>query len=680
MENANNETNVGIWAKILMGFSYIGELIATRFNIFMQWIGDAFKKMSNEFTNISVNQDKSDNFVRWFGIISIAIMVIIFLILLIYNTFENFVKYSSAIIVVIFVLVCAFVLSFNIYLNTISGKRADNVDVNSSGPNLRTVGISMIAMFGICAMLFAYVYLDRIAKLVDQISMYPILLMAIATSMLLILSYNRYMFNKYSGLLVLCLLTFGFIIYKNPFEVISNNTGSSAFVMIMIIALISLLMFNFQNEKLSATTGSDANSTTNKTISETIKYFLIACTLSAAIYFGTTFESSWTSGSGASSKYIFFAILLVGLAIIYKIILASGFLNDHPAVRFFVNLLFYIPCILVDISDYIIRIAFQTYNTTTKSMLLLLLVEVLLIFSYFLYPVLKYKFYQYIFIDGDKDATLLINRPKPLSSEYIVASYKNLNCGKQVATTPDDPVSTTSADGTKTTIKPNEDGTTTTTVTTPDGKTSTITGNPTCEYNYNYAFSLWFNIDASAPSSAFKSILNYGEKPHVKYQGTTNTIMITVHEDDDADSASANYNKRTELIKEMKNDGYSEAQIAQKLKEMGIEVDASNNLIVYKNTNVLLQRWNNLVINYTGGTLDIFLNGELVRSSVNVAPFMTYDNLVIGDNNGFSGGMSSLIHYKHPLNIFEVHNIYNTFKDANPPVFPDNSSLLSNVK
>jgi len=166
----------------------------------------------------------------------------------------------------------------------------------------------------------------------------------------------------------------------------------------------------------------------------------------------------------------------------------------------------------------------------------------------------------------------------------------------------------------------------------------------------------------------------------VKYQGTTNTIMITVHEDDDANKNNVIYSERTTLIKEMKNDGYSEAQIGQKLKEMGIEVDASNNLIVYKNTNVLLQRWNNLVINYTGGTLDIFLNGELVRSSVNIAPFMTYDNLVIGDNNGFSGGMSSLIHYKHPLNILEVHNIYDTFKDANPPVLPENSNLLNNMK
>lgn len=694
-ETKTNENNEGFFEKLksitfllLTPFIYfggkIGQGFAWMWNLFIEYCNKASQAMGYSGL-LLVNQSKTkpSMFSFWVGLIIAVITVITLLILLIYNNVENFVKYSSTIIIAIFVVLCAFVLAFNIYLNAIAGNAGNNANananVNSSGQSLRTIGVSMFAIFAICAMLFAYVYLNRIAKLIDEISMYPILLMAIAVGVLMGLSYNRYLFNKYSGLLVACLLFFGFIIYKNPFEVISKYTGPTAFAMIMIIALVTLLMFNFQNEQIS-TFDSNANSTTNKTISETVKYFLIACLLMALVYFGVSFENDWISNSGVSSKYIFIAILLVGLAIIYKIILASGFLNNHPAIRFFVELIFYIPCILVDISDYIIRIGFQTYNTTSKSMWLLLLVEFVLLFFYFLYPVLKYKFYQYIFIDGKNDATLLINRPKPLSSEYIVGSYKNLNCGKQLTTKPDDPVTTTSADGSTTTITPNIDGTITTTVTTPDGKTNSITGNPKCKYDYNYAFSLWFNIDASAPNSAFKTIFNYGEKPHVKYQGTTNTIMITVHEDDDASKNNVNYSERTTLIKEMQKDGYSEAQIGQKLKEMGIEVDASNNLIVYKNTNVLLQRWNNLVINYTGGTLDIFLNGELVRSSVNIAPFMTYDNLVIGDNNGFSGGMSSLIHYKHPLNILEVHNIYDTFKDANPPVLPENSNLLNNMK
>jgi hypothetical protein len=250
-----------------------------------------------------------------------------------------------------------------------------------------------------------------------------------------------------------------------------------------------------------------------------------------------------------------------------------------------------------------------------------------------------------------------------------VDSYLKLNCPGDVDKT------TTSNDGTVTQIKINDDGTATTTITAPSGYTSTFTGNPTCKFEYNYAFSLWFNIDTAAPSPKFLSILNYGEQPNVKYQGTTNTLMITMQKNSETNDMTLN-SDMTALINGMREDNYTDFQISQKLKEMGIELDEFNNLIVYKNSEVLLQRWNNLVINYTGGTLDIFLNGELVRSSIEIAPFMEYDNLIVGEKNGLNGGISSLIYYKHPLSILEIHGIYNTFKDKNPPVFPDDTKLI----
>ena len=43
-------------------------------------------------------------------------------------------------------------------------------------------------------------------------------------------------------------------------------------------------------------------------------------------------------------------------------------------------------------------------------------------------------------------------------------------------------------------------------------------------------------------------------------------------------------------------------------------IDGLSYRIIYKNENVLLQKWNNIIINYNGGTLDVFLNGELVKS------------------------------------------------------------------
>lgn len=60
--------------------------------------------------------------------------------------------------------------------------------------------------------------------------------------------------------------------------------------------------------------------------------------------------------------------------------------------------------------------------------------------------------------------------------------------------------------------------------------------------------------------------------------------------------------------------------------------------------------------------MDIFLNGELVKSSIEVVPYYTYDNLVIGTNDGIKGGISNLIYFRHALNSSNIYLLYNTVK------------------
>jgi hypothetical protein len=89
--------------------------------------------------------------------------------------------------------------------------------------------------------------------------------------------------------------------------------------------------------------------------------------------------------------------------------------------------------------------------------------------------------------------------------------------------------------------------------------------------------------------------------------------------------------------------------------------------IIYKKPNLLLQKWNNIIINYNGGTLDIFLNGELVKSAIEVVPFLTYDALTIGENNGLKGGICNVMYYNKSLTITNVYYLYHLQKNKTPP-------------
>jgi hypothetical protein len=108
-------------------------------------------------------------------------------------------------------------------------------------------------------------------------------------------------------------------------------------------------------------------------------------------------------------------------------------------------------------------------------------------------------------------------------------------------------------------------------------------------------------------------------------------------------------------------------------------MDENGNRIIYVYKNVLLQKWNNIIINYNGGTLDIFLNGELVKSAIEVVPFMSYDPLTVGSPNGIRGGICSVNFFNKTLNIQQIYYLYNFLKDYTPPVFKSSEETITNI-
>lgn len=171
--------------------------------------------------------------------------------------------------------------------------------------------------------------------------------------------------------------------------------------------------------------------------------------------------------------------------------------------------------------------------------------------------------------------------------------------------------------------------------------------------DYQYAISFWCFIDAAPPNtnssySKFTSLLNFANKPNILYNGTTNTLMITTDQKN---------------LKEI-------------TKNKLIDFDDNGNRIIYKNTEFLLQKWNNLIINYNGGVLDVFLNGELVKSDIGVVPYMTFDNLTIGEDDGLKGGICNVIYFKRPLNTSNIYYLYNMVKGKSPPVLNDSNKTI----
>ena len=150
-------------------------------------------------------------------------------------------------------------------------------------------------------------------------------------------------------------------------------------------------------------------------------------------------------------------------------------------------------------------------------------------------------------------------------------------------------------------------------------------------FNYNYSISAWTFIHEQPPSlrkssNKFTNIIDYANKPKIQFNPSTNTLRII----------------------------------------MSSGLDQEN--VVYETTDFNLQRWNNIVINYDGGTLDIFINSTLVSSTNNIVPIMSYDEITAGENEGLSGGVCSVVYFPKPLSLSKIKSLYKSLKYKNPPI------------
>ena len=144
-------------------------------------------------------------------------------------------------------------------------------------------------------------------------------------------------------------------------------------------------------------------------------------------------------------------------------------------------------------------------------------------------------------------------------------------------------------------------------------------------YNYNYALSgkIWITPQPPSTNDSYNkitNILDYGE-----------IISIKFHKDNMIFYASTTENEKSTdtLVK------------------------------IYETKDFYYQKWNDIIFNYNGGTLDIFINNQLVSSSINITPIIKYNSVSVGSNNGIHGGIKDIIYYNKVLTKNDIIGINN---------------------
>jgi len=408
--------------------------------------------------------------------------------------------------------------------------------------------------------------------------------------------------------------------FYNPWGLMTNYGGPvvffSLFVGIIMVIMITIYQYYLANPSKANLLEKDSSP-----LVFLIKGFYILGSLGVsfglilgALLLMGVFDQD-ASKSNSWGHFIFnFILFSAMLGIIYKLANAGGFLDKNPYYRLILNTLLYIPCIFTTIISPLFNKSETPPNPFEIKMLILSLV---LLVGYFLLVFLIKPYIQKVYLkQGGKQ---LINQPVSTDVLTNVSSYQLLS------------------------------------------------GND--KLNYQYAISFWFYLDAFS-TTKMAQILSYGENPSINYSSANNTLYIMVNQPD------------TSLIeKTINNNAINNTAIHNKtindielVKTMpfGKEIDANGNRIIYTHPDVKLQKWNHIVLNYSGGTLDIFYNGMLVKSAIEVVPYIKFNMLTIGSNNGVSGNVANLMYFKTPLDILKINTLYVSLKNNNPPVIPEN--------
>ena len=392
-----------------------------------------------------------------------------------------------------------------------------------------------------------------------------------------------------------------------------------------------------------------------KTVSKYLFFVLIGfVAIATVLYWVLVLYQHALATTNIGNIIIYTIVILIMLVLIYKLVITTSVYKDSPLFQLIFNAVFYIPCLIVALFDRIMHTIPK--NKTTGAVTSGVASGISKLKAsvtaptppiYYVILVISILLFVAYFIgpsflknNSQQGGKVLVNRPVEIKDATYLGSYYQLN-------------------------------------------------NSVDDHSYQYALSFWFYLDSASPGTRssyerFTNILDYGGKPKVSYNAALNTLRVTMYV---GPGGSENNDTNT----------YSPDLPRKKL-------DTNGNLILYELEKVKLQKWNNVILNYNGGTLDIFYNGELVKSIIGVIPYynntmpqttttttttstttteptqdpayINYDNLVLGQDEGLYGQICNVNYFKTSLNIFQINYLYKSVKDYSPPALASDNKII----
>ena len=312
--------------------------------------------------------------------------------------------------------------------------------------------------------------------------------------------------------------------------------------------------------------------------------------------------------------YIF--LIIIGLTLLFKMLIVNTGISENKYFKLLSHTIFAIPCLIL------VGLSKSNLGTPAEYLLLVLLILGIILYEFLIGTIFPALFNKYLVKDGKQ----IIHEPITLSKYNVI--------------------------------------------------TNTIENSEKI-YDYKYGASFWLYVD-SFPIMTNKTynVCCLGDGLKVSYNPLINTLFFSYNGEEKINII--NQEKMTEEnLKEWNKYKKNNKKLKEKNKNKNKNMKVENNseigdVLIYKYSNLLLQKWNNIIINYSSGTLDIFINGSLVKSKINVAPYVENTSITIGSENGISGHICNLVYYPSPLNSNNINIIYNTFKERNPPIVNKN--------